>query len=411
MKIAFFCWEFPPRIFGGLGTYADYMTRTLVRSGHQVMVFTMGGPELLEREEYHGVQVVRPPVIDARPMFPYVITDELQGWGSFFSDLLTNNLACATEFLRREVPRQPFDIVAVQDWLHGMAGLILAEQSPAPVIFHVHSAEWGRRPDGGSPAVLHWEGRLAYVARQVVTVSHAMRDDLISHGWDGSKISVVWNGVDVERYDPKKVPPEAVAALRQRYGLAPEHIVLLFIGRLNWVKGAANLVRAMPFVLNEHPQARLIILGRGEDEDLIRGLVHSLHLEEAVRLRFEFVSEDERIAHYALSDICVFPSVYEPFGIVSLEAMAMERPVVVGAQGVVGFREQVVPSGPGRTGVHVNGSDPADIAWGINSAIAAGDQRREWGRNGRRRVERLFTWEQAAARTIEVYQQVLTRAG
>ncbi len=411
MKITFFCWEFPPRIFGGLGTYADYMSRTLVRGGHEITVFTMGGDGLAEREEYYGVKVVRPPTVDARPMFPYVISEELQGWGNFFSDLLTNNLACATEFLRHEVPRQPVDVVAVQDWLHGMAGLILAEQSPAPVVFHVHSTEWGRRPDGGSPAVLHWEGRLAYVARQVITVSHAMRDDLISHGWDGSKISVVWNGVDVERYDPRKVPPEAVAALRGRYELAPEQIVLLFVGRLNWVKGAANLVRAMPLVLREHPQARLILLGRGEDEALIRGLVSSLNLEDAVRLRFEFVSEDERIAHYALSDICVFPSVYEPFGIVSLEAMAMERPVVVGAQGVVGFREQVVPSGPGRTGVHVNGGDPADIAWGINSAIAAGEQRCEWGRNGRRRVERLFTWEQAAARTIEVYQQVTTRAG
>ncbi|MER3405323.1 MAG: glycosyltransferase family 1 protein, partial [Chloroflexota bacterium] len=142
---------------------------------------------------------------------------------------------------------------------------------------------------------------------------------------------MVWNGVDVERYDPRKVPAEAVAALRERYQLAADDIVLLFVGRLTWVKGVANLVRAMPLVLQEHPQARLIILGRGEDEALIRGLVGSLNLEHAVRLRCEFVSEDERIAHYALADICVFPSVYEPFGIVSLEAMAMERPVVVGA--------------------------------------------------------------------------------
>lgn len=70
--------------------------------------------------------------------------------------------------------------------------------------------------------------------------------------------------------------------------------------------------------------------------------------------------------HYAASDVCIFPSVYEPFGIVSLEAMAMEKPVVVGARGVVGFREQVLSSGPDQNGVHVNGEDPADIAWGIN---------------------------------------------
>jgi glycosyltransferase involved in cell wall biosynthesis len=410
MRIAFFCWEYPPRIFGGLGTYADYMTRTLAQQGHEITVYSAAGPELPERTTYHGVEVIRPPVVDARPLFPHVITDELQGWGDFFAQLLTNNLACASEFLLRDARQRRYDVVAVQDWLHGMAGLILAEQSPAPVVFHVHSAEWGRRSDGGSPPVLHWEGRLAHVAKQTITVSHAMRDDLVSHGWDGARITVVWNGVDPERYSPAAVPADAVAALRQRYGLAPEDRVLLYVGRLNWVKGAANLLRAMPSIVHQHPAARLVVLGRGEDEQLIQGLASADELRGNVHLRLEFVPEDERIAHYALADLCVFPSLYEPFGIVSLEAMAMEKPVVVGASGVVGFREQVVPQGAGRTGSHVNGADPADIAWGVSNALAAGDELQEWGRNGRRRVERMFTWQQAATRTAEAYRRA-ARAG
>lgn len=82
-----------------------------------------------------------------------------------------------------------------------------------------------------------------------------------------------------------------------------------------------------------------------------------------------WVPEEERILHYAAADLCVFPSVYEPFGIVSLEAMAMAKPVVVGAHGVVGFREQIISSGPDQNGIHVNDENAADIAWGVKEVL------------------------------------------
>jgi glycosyltransferase involved in cell wall biosynthesis len=107
--------------------------------------------------------------------------------------------------------------------------------------------------------------------------------------------------------------------------------------------------------------------------------------------------------YYAASDVCVFPSVYEPFGIVSLEAMSMAKPVVVGARGVVGFREQVINSGPDQNGVHVNGEDPADIAWGIKEVLRDPKRARLWGQNGRKRVLNYFTWKKVAEQTLEVY--------
>ncbi len=103
----------------------------------------------------------------------------------------------------------------------------------------------------------------------------------------------------------------------------------------------------MPLVLAEYPKAKLVILGKGEEQQDITELADLSGISKNVEYRPEFVSEEERIMHYAASDLCVFPSIYEPFGIVSLEAMSMEKPVVVGAKGVVGFREQVVPAGPG----------------------------------------------------------------
>ncbi len=105
--------------------------------------------------------------------------------------------------------------------------------------------------------------------------------------------------------------------------------------------------------------------------------------------------------------MCIFPSIYEPFGIVSLEAMAMEKPVVVGARGVVGFKEQVINSGVDQNGVHVNGEDPSDIAWGIMETLKNPEKSRNWGENGRKRVLEYFTWKKVADETIKIYESLL----
>jgi len=119
------------------------------------------------------------------------------------------------------------------------------------------------------------------------------------------------------------------------------------------------------------------------------------------------VPEEERIAHYAACDVAIFPSRYEPFGIVALEAMSMEKPVVVGATGVSGMREVVVPSGPDQCGFHINPDDPGDIAWGITNALEDHNRKVQLGQNGRKRVLENFSWDAAAQRTIQLYSELI----
>jgi glycosyltransferase involved in cell wall biosynthesis len=408
MIIGFHCWEFPPTIVGGLGTYAQCMTQALAARGHDLCVWApeqTGWPHTVPPVVSPRIEVRRVPLFDATPAFPYVVTDALRGWGRFFSDLLTFNLQAAAE------TRQAagLEVVAIQDWLSGMAGLILAHERRVPVVFHVHSTEWGRQPGGGSPAVHHFEGALAYAADAVITVSEAMKADLTAHGWDAGKITAVWNGVDPERYHPDAATPAQVEEVRRCYGITPAEPMILFVGRLTPVKGPESLIDSMPEVLGAYPNARLVVLGRGELEPALAARVRQLGIDDRVSLRYEFVDEDERIAHYAACDVAVFPSTYEPFGIVSLEAMAMGKPVVAGARGVVGFREQVVPAGPGQTGLHVDGGDSHDVAWGLKEALADPDRLRAWGRAGRQRVLDHFTWAHAAEQTDAVYRQAQAR--
>jgi glycosyltransferase involved in cell wall biosynthesis len=163
----------------------------------------------------------------------------------------------------------------------------------------------------------------------------------------------------------------------------------------------------MPSVLKDFPESKLIILGKGEEYSELIELSKKLGIENKVKIRSEWISEEERILHYAMADVCVFPSISEPFGIVSLEAMAMEKPVVVGAAGVSGLREQVIPSGKDRTGTHVNGENPEDIAWGIKETFKNFDEAKKWGKNGRKRVLKEFTWDIAAKNTLKIYESLL----
>lgn len=411
MRIGFFVWEYPPQLVGGLGTYAEYITHEFVELGHDVTVFSLNSGDLKTKEMMKGVEVHRPMIVDASNVFPMFVTSDLLRWGTnirFFSDIFIYNVLSASKLVNGLIKKEgyKFDIICAHDWLSSIAGMIIKNETKIPLVFHVHSTEWGRSGGQGSEVVSHLESEAAQLADRIITVSYAMRDDLIRHGWPESKISVVWNGVDPERYNPLSCKPEEVSRIREKYGIPKDWNFLLFVGRLTWVKSVRNLVQALPMILEEYPKTKLVILGKGEEQKDIVEMADRLRIRDNVIYRFEFVPEDERILHYAAADVCVFPSVYEPFGIVSLEAMAMAKPIVVGAHGVVGFREQVMSSGPGQNGIHINGQDPADIAWGIRETLKDPQKAKAWGENGRRRALEFFTWKKVAEQTIEIYKSI-----
>jgi len=300
-----------------------------------------------------------------------------------------------------------FDIVVAHDWLSIIAGIAIKRELNLPLVFHVHSTEKGRTLGNGSEVISNLELRGGKTADMVITVSNAMKEELRKLGFPEEKIRVCYNGVDPEKYDPNRVSKDEIAKIRQKYSLKEDDLMIFFIGRLVWVKGVDKLIMAMPHILNEVPNAKLVIIGVGDMRGYLEKLVENLKIEENVKFRFEFIPEVERIMHYAACDVAVFPSLYEPFGIVTLEAMSMEKPVVVGARGVSGMREIVVPSGPNQCGFHINPYDPKDIAWGIVNSIKDPAEKERLGKNGRKRVLENFTWDIVAKKTIELYEEVV----
>ena len=410
MKIVHFTWEYPPVIYGGLGTFAAEITTKQASLGHNVTVFSLNKDNLNTREKVDGVDVYRPKAIDLTSTFYLFADHELRSWGpnfKFFADVMSYNLMSASILVNSLVRKEgkSFDIIDAHDWLGVPGGMIAKRELDLPLIFHVHSTEIGRSIGRGSHTIKDIEFEGGQVADCIITVSHAMSDELQKLGFPQDKIRVCWNGVDPDKYDPNRFSSDEKIGLRRRYGVKDDEHLLFFIGRLVTVKGVDNLVKAMPNVLKDFPNTKLFILGIGDMENGLRSLVENLRIKDRVVFRTEFVSEAERILHYAAADSVVLPSLYEPFGIVCTEAMSMAKPVVVGAKGTNGMREQVIPSGEKQCGIHINSFDPNDIAWGIKQVLESNEKSIQMGKNARDRVIKHFSWESVANRTLGIYKE------
>jgi glycosyltransferase involved in cell wall biosynthesis len=383
---------------------------------HDVTVFTMNDDEgsLPTREIWRGIEIHRPLHIDVSDSLPDVVAEDIKKWGRgihLFSKILVYNYLSASKLINELIKKENFkyDIVVAHDWLSAIGGITIKKEAKLPFAFHVHSTEKGRTFGNGSEVVSNIELHGARAADLIVTVSYAMKDELIKLGFPKEKIQVCYNGVDPQKYNPETVSAEQAKKVREFYSIKDEEQMILFIGRLVGVKGVDKLIMAMPHILQKIPNAKLVIVGLGDLQDYLVNLVKTMRMENFVKFRFEFIPEEERILHYAACDVAVFPSLYEPFGIVALEAMSMERPVVVGAAGVSGMREIVIPCGEEQCGFHINPSSPADIAWGITSTLENPDKKRWLGKNGRKRVLNEFTWDKIAEKTLELYEQIIKR--
>ena len=411
MKIAHFSWEYPPVIYGGLGTFATEITQKQFSFGNEVSVFSLNENNAHKTyEKWNGIDVYRPKTLDLTSTFQLFASHELRSWGpnfKFFADVISYNTMSATQLVNLLVRKEnkSFDIIDAHDWLGIIGGMIVKRELGTPLMFHVHSTEVGRSVGRGSHAIKDIEFEGGQEADCVITVSNAMKDELEKLGFPTNKIRVCWNGVDPNKYDPGRISDNEISNLRNRYGINNDENMLFFVGRLVTVKGIDNLIKAMPNVIDEFPNTKLVVLGIGDMEWDLKKQSENYGIKDKVVFRTEFISEEERILHYAAADSVVLPSIYEPFGIVCTESMSMAKPTIVGATGTNGFREQIIPDGNKKCGVHVNPHDPNDIAWGIKQVLKLEDKGLKMGKKARKRVIDNFSWEIVTKKLLDIYKE------
>lgn len=249
MQIAYFSTEYPPLIYGGLGVYADNISRALVALGQKVTVFTWGAEKLPRNEMLAHVEIFREIPISMKDGMEIFLSEQTLRWGEGLEYLL--NLFSYNQLALDDLMREGrFDLLVAHDWL-SLPGGMAARRKGIPLIYHVHGLETGRSSNP-NPQLMALEHKGAERADLVITVSEAMKKELVGQGVSEGKIRVCYHGVDGEFFDPEKVDSKSLAAKRKSYGFEKDDIVILFLGRLEPVKGVKELFYALPQIGRAH---------------------------------------------------------------------------------------------------------------------------------------------------------------
>jgi glycosyltransferase involved in cell wall biosynthesis len=382
-------WEFPPRIIGGISPHVYHLSKSLAKNGVKVYVVTCDFPGTPAHEVIDGVEVYR---IDSykNP------SPDFATWVY----LMNVNMQRDTAALIRSIGGK-IDLLHAHDWLVATAGIGLKHVFRKPLIATMHSTEVGRRDGIHSDyeKMIHeTEAWLTYEAWKVICCSGYM----VSHvrwafGLPADKLVMVPNGVNAETY--AKIEKEDLDTFRRKFA-RPEEKIVLFVGRLVYEKGAHVLVNAVPKVL-EKTDAKFIIVGNGYMKEQLSSLVRSLGLDNKV-LFTGFVDDETLIRLQKCADVSVVPSLFEPFGIVALEAMAARSPVVVSDTG--GLSEIVDHD---FTGVKVYPNNPDSLAWGITKVLLDNTYADWIETNAYKKIQERYNWGKIAQQTEAVYEAVL----
>ncbi len=391
MGILMLSWEYPPRVVGGLGRHVAALSRDLAAAGHEVHVITRDHPDQpAPREEWlEGVHVVR--VTEAPPVIPF---DDLIPWVLAFNNRVQSAAA-------KVVQEYEIDVIHAHDWLVGYAAAGIKDAFGIPLVATIHATEYGRHqgylPGPMNKLIHQMEWWLTYEARRVITCSKYMRKQVREiFQLPGGKVDVVPNAVAARDF---QLPADEVAGFREE--LTPDgQKMVLFAGRLEYEKGVQTVLHALHRVRAEVGPVTFFIAGMGTYSDELRALVRKLRLGRHVKFTGFLEDHDLRL-HYAASDVAVAPSIYEPFGLVAVEAMACGTPVVVGDTG--GLRE-IVDRGHGLT---FTPQDDEELADALVRILTDDELATELVAKGRRRIARRYDWSKVAHKTVGVYDRAI----
>ena len=390
-SILILSWEYPPLIEGGLARHVRKLSEALVELGVDVHVLTRGGEESPEEEIVAEVAIhrVREP---GRPT-------DLGQFVAWVERMNADMLAAGVEL----GDRYDFDLVHGHDWLVAMACDHLARRFSSPLVTTIHATEHGRHqgwvdkhPQSYIHGVEHW---IANRSDRVIACSYYMREQIADiFGTEDAKVAVIPNGIDPDDLQPQTEPE--LQRLRLEFAQPDEKLVLL-IGRLVYEKGFQLALEAMPALIERLPRTRFLVAGSGTHEHELRRQADDLGLMNNGAF-LGWIGDDVLHSLYPIADVCVVPSIYEPFGLVALEAMASGCPCIVADTG--GLRE-VVPHE--EAGLRFRARDP-DALVDVAARVLSDDEL------GRRLVDeayehvRRFDWLDVAERTAALYDE-LTR--
>jgi glycosyltransferase involved in cell wall biosynthesis len=391
MRVMMLSWEYPPRIVGGISPHVYELSQQLQGLGAEVHVITKATPHAPDEEiEPSGVQVHR------------VHLDETPN--DFIHEIQILNRVTdrrVRQLLEDWRPGGQPTVFHAHDWLSLDAARELKYEYQLPIIATIHATEHGRHQgifNDTSRYIHEQEYWLTYEAWRVIVCSEFMREEvnrIFNVPFD--KVDIVFNGVDPHKFEFEWTPEEK-AVCRARYAL-PEEKIVVYVGRFVREKGIHILLNAASVILAEEPNTKFVIVGGGQ-RDRFQKFVQWYGLGDKV-LFTGFMANRSLHEVYRIADVAVFPSLYEPFGIVALEGMAAGIPVVASDAG--GLKEVVLHD---KTGTLSYAGNAESLAWAVLRVLRDPDRAKKLQGAARDRIDQDFTWDLLAEQTLAIYDKV-----
>ena len=387
MKVLVLAWEFPPRLIGGIARHVAELYPEIVKLNYEIHLITVESGNAPKYEIWEGIHVHRVLVARGNDFFHWVanMNDSMGHYGGKLIEKESN-----------------FDIIHAHDWLVGDAAIALKHTFKIPLIATIHATEHGRNNGihrDGQRYIDEKEKALVYNAWRVIVCSQYMRHEVeraLNSPWN--KIDVIYNGIRPE----KKIHSTDFdrVSFRRRFARDDERIIY-YVGRMTHEKGVSVLLNAAPKVLEKlGGKAKFVIIGGG-NTDRLKHQASSLGIAE--RCYFTgFMSDEDLDKFQTIADCAVFPSLYEPFGIVALESFAARVPVVVSHTG--GFPEVVQHH---KTGIVTETNNANSLACGILEVLKNRHLARCLVKNAYKSLKTRFDWKTLAKQTVMVYSRVI----
>jgi glycosyltransferase involved in cell wall biosynthesis len=401
MKVLMLAWEYPPHVVGGLGKHVEELVPELAAKGIEVHLVV---PRLSGGEASEAL-----PLPDGSPATNGSKVYRVNAGndnGNFFTNTWHDNVElegfCA-QLIRDE---GGFDLIHNHDWLSAFGAVALKHDFRLPLVATVHATEkgrnWGQLYSDMQRSIHTTEWWLTYEAWRVITCSNFMSQEVQTYfGTPSDKIDVIPNGVDAHYFDG--LHDLDLSSFRLAFA-RPDQPIVYYVGRVVPEKGLHVLIDAAPRVLRDWPEVKFVISGGGGFANYLRAKAYELGVDDNIIFTGR-IPDETRDGLFKVADCAVFPSLYEPFGIVALEAMAVGTPVVVSD---VGGLSEVVELH--KTGIKVFPNSPESLAWGILHTLKHPEWSRQRAENARRVARSDYKWARIADRTAETYEHVLGEA-
>ena len=390
MRILALAWEFPPRIIGGISRHVAELYPEVVKRGHEVHLVTVAVDCGASVEVVDGIHVYRIPVTSNHDFFQWVV------------QMNVNMLNFAKLFMAKN----SIDMIHAHDWLVEETAIALTDEFSVPLVTTIHATEYGRCNGihNDTQKYIHQkEIRLTQSSQRVIVCSEYMRGELQrALGCPAEKTDVVYNGLSVERW--RNITAERQCdfeALRAKYA-NPDEAIIYFVGRITYEKGVSILLIAMPKVIAAmDDKVKLVIIGTGDAYSiLLQRQAWDLGIYHKVAFT-GFMADANFWEFQKVANCAVFPSLYEPFGIVALESFAAKIPLVVSDTGGLPevVRHQV-------TGTVTRVNDSNSLAEGIIAVLQNQDYAKDLANNAQSELKERFAWDKLAEQTEAVFLKV-----